>query len=120
MVVGNSLENVKTHKKLGLGSLSLLLFLLGLLFSFSFGKYGAFGDHILRFIGINPWSNGDTGLHYTIFYALTFYIPGLMVGYKFKNDWGAKIGKNLSLILVVLVLFLVVLVLVSLLFFAVV
>ncbi|WP_411738515.1 hypothetical protein [Peribacillus sp. S4] len=116
MVVGNSLENVKTHKKLGLGSLSLLLFLLGLLFSFSFGKYGAFGDHILRFIGIDPWSNGDTGLHYTIFYALIFYIPGLMVGYKFKNDWGAKTGENLSLILVILV----VLVLFSLLFFAVV
>ncbi|WP_438313630.1 hypothetical protein [Sporosarcina sp. FA9] len=111
-MVNNSLENIETHKKLGLGSLSLALFLLGLLFSFSFGKYDAFGDHILRFIGINPWSNGDTGLHYTIFYSLIFYIPALIVGYKFKSDWGAKTGRVLSMILVVFVL-------VSLLFVAV-
>lgn len=102
---GNSLQNVNTHKKLGLGSFSLMLVVLGLLFSFSFSKYDAFGDYLLRFIGINPWSNGDTGLHYTIFYSLAFYIPALFVGYKFKGDWGAKTGRILSLILVVFILF---------------
>ncbi|ARF14691.1 hypothetical protein [Sporosarcina ureae] len=112
-MVSNSLENVKTYKKLGLGSLSLLIFVLGLLFSVSIGKYDAIGDHVLRFIGVNPWSNGGTGLHYTIFYSLVFYIPALLIGYKFKDDLGAKVGRNLSMILVVSIL-------VTLLFFVVI
>ncbi|TCZ69616.1 hypothetical protein E0485_23690 [Paenibacillus albiflavus] len=88
----------QNHKKIGLGSISLLLFIFGILFSISFGNRESFGDNILRFLGLNPWSNGDTGLHYTIFYSLVFYIPALILGYKFKNDLGAKLGKTLSLI----------------------
>ncbi|ATP40347.1 hypothetical protein CSE16_09965 [Solibacillus sp. R5-41] len=86
------------YKKIGLGSISLLLFIFGILFSFSFGDRESYGDSILRFIGLNPWSNGDTGLHYTIFYSLIFYISALILGYKFKNDLGAKLGRTLSLI----------------------
>lgn len=78
------------RRKIGFGSISLLLFVVGLLFSFSFGTHGATGDHLLRFIGVSPWSKGDTGLHYTIFYSFVFYIPALVVGYKFKSNWGAK------------------------------
>ncbi|WP_143560931.1 hypothetical protein [Sporosarcina sp. P1] len=111
--MNNSIENVKTHKKFGLGSLSLLLFILGILFSVSFGKYDAIGDYILRFMSVKPWSNGNTGLHYTVFYSLAFYIPALIIGYKFKSDWGAKVGRILSTILVVSIL-------VTLLFFEVI
>ena len=83
--------------KLGIGSFSLLLFTLGILFSFSFGDYGALGDVMLRNIGIKPWSDGNTGLHYTLIYSLAFFIPALIIGYKFKSDLGAKVGKSLSL-----------------------
>lgn len=93
------------RKKVGIGSISLLLFTLGLLFSISFGEYGAFGDHLLKGIGLSPWSNGDTGLHYTIFYSLIFYVPAFIVGKRFKNNRGAKVGKTLSLIAIVLTLF---------------
>lgn len=92
------------YKKIGLGSISLLLFIFGILFSISFGNRESFGDNIFRFLGLNPWSNGDTGLHYTIFYSLIFYIPALILGYKFKNDLGAKLGKSLSLITIILLL----------------
>ncbi|KAB2336340.1 hypothetical protein F7731_12720 [Cytobacillus depressus] len=100
-------EKLKTdnlRKRLGLGSISLLLFVIGLLFSFSFGKHGALGDTILRFVGLNPWSNGETGLHYTMFYSLIFYIPAWIIGNKFKSDLGAKTGKILSVIMIVLTL----------------
>ena len=90
---------------MGLGSISLLLFILGLLFSFSFGTQEAIGDHILRFIGLSPWSNGSSGLHYTIFYSLIFYVPGLIIGYRFKSNWGAKLGGTLSFLAIILILF---------------
>ncbi|WP_342543565.1 hypothetical protein MHH33_08570 [Paenisporosarcina sp. FSL H8-0542] len=96
----------KDYKKIGLGSISLLLFIIGILFSISFGNRESYGDGLLRFLGLNPWSNGDNGLHYTIFYSLIFYIPALILGYKFKNDFGAKLGKNLSLSLIILILIL--------------
>ncbi len=89
------------HKKMGMGTISLLLFIFGILFSFSFGNREALGDIILRFLGLNPWSDGDTGTHYTIIYSLIFFIPALILGYKFKNNLGAKLGRMLSLIAII-------------------
>lgn len=99
-MVSNNVESVKKNKKLGLGSLSFLLVIVGILFSFTIGEYGAIGDHILRFIGISPWSNGETGTHMTLFYSVVFYIPGFIIGSKYKGDFGAETGRSLSLILI--------------------
>lgn len=93
-----------TLKRIGLGSISLLLFVCGILFSFSFDNGAAYGDSILRFLGLSPWSNGNSGLHFTMFYALVLYIPALILGYKFKNNFGAKIGRILSLVMIVCLL----------------
>ena len=89
------------NKKIGLGSISLLLLMFGILFSFSWKNSEAFGDTILRFLGLSPWSNGDTGIHYTVIYSLFFFIPALIVGHKHKSNFGAKLGRNLSLIMIV-------------------
>ncbi|WP_283657597.1 hypothetical protein [Paenibacillus sp. RC343] len=58
----------KNEKKIGWGSLSLLLSLLGMAVSFEFGNY-IFGDQLLSFLGLPAWSNSvdNTGFHYTIF-----------------------------------------------------
>ncbi|WP_156906570.1 hypothetical protein [Alteribacter aurantiacus] len=95
---------MKRGKTIGFGSVSLLLFIVGILFSLSFGNQESIGDRILRFIGLNPWSNGDTGLHYTIYYSLIFYLPAWMIGFTFNNDLGAKLGRTLSLIMMVFIL----------------
>ena len=92
---------VKVNKKIGFGSLSLLLCVMGILFSFSFGNKGCYGDIILRFIGIQPWSNGSRGIHYTLFYSSIFFIPSFIVGYKFKDDLGATLGKIISSIILI-------------------
>ncbi|GAA0760320.1 hypothetical protein [Clostridium sartagoforme] len=92
------------NKKIGLGSLSLLLCIMGIIFSFNFGDRVCYGDVILKYIGLNPWSNGDTGTHYTVFYSLIFFIPSFIIGYKLKNNFGAKIGKMISLIMIILIL----------------
>ena len=51
---------VKKTKDIGLGSLSFVLCLLGILFTFEFGDKSCMGDHILHTIGISGWSNGDS------------------------------------------------------------
>lgn len=93
----------KINKKIGLGSLSLLLCIIGISFPFSFGSKGAYGDNILQFVGLKPWSNGDTGIHYTVFYSLIFFVMALVFSYKFKNDFGAKVGKIISLCVIIIV-----------------
>ncbi|MDQ7862934.1 hypothetical protein RCO48_23595 [Peribacillus frigoritolerans] len=70
---------VKKTKDIGLGSLSFVLCLLGILFTFEFGDKSCMGDHILHTIGINGWSNGDSGIHYTVFYSAIFFIPPLLL-----------------------------------------
>lgn len=66
-------------KKIGLGSLSFVLCLLGILFTFEFGDKSCIGDHILHAIGLSSWSNGDSGIHYTVFYSAIFSSPPLLL-----------------------------------------
>ena len=92
------------NKKIRVGSISLLLCIIGILFSFNFGDRVCYGDAILNYIGLNPWSNGDSGIHYTIFYSLIFFIPASILGIKFRNDFGASIGKTISLIIIIILI----------------
>lgn len=93
------------NKRVGLGSISFLLCIIGILFGVSFRDKRSYGDIVLKFIGLNPWSNGNNGLHYTVFYSLIFFIPALIIGHKFKNSLGATVGKIISLIMSILILF---------------
>ena len=92
------------NKKIGLGSVSLLLCILGILFTFSFGGKGRYGDLILDSFGLEAWSNGNSGLHYTIFYSLLFFTPSTILGFIFKNNLGASLGKIISLIMCILII----------------
>lgn len=84
----------KISKKIGLGTFSLLLTIMGILFSFSVGGKPCYGDSILKFIGLKPYGRG---IHYTIYYSLIFFIPAAILAYKHKNDFGAKIGGLIAL-----------------------
>lgn len=92
-----------SKNKIGIGSASLLLFIIGCLFSFTFNGI-CIGDNILNYIGLKAWSNVNTGTHYTIFYSLVFFIPSLIIGYKFKDNFGSKSGKILSAIIVTIII----------------
>ncbi|MDF2877028.1 MAG: hypothetical protein K0S30_124 [Clostridia bacterium] len=90
--------------KLGWGSLSVVLLILGLGFSITFGNGMCIGDYVLREIGIRPWSEGNTGTHYTLFYSMIFLLPAWYVGDKYKEDYGADIGKSMAVIFNVLIM----------------
>ncbi|MBU9709455.1 MULTISPECIES: hypothetical protein [Paenibacillus] len=101
----------KNRKKIGRGSLSLLLSLLGMAVSFEFGDY-ILGDQLLSFLGLPAWSNSvdNTRFHYTIYLSSIFFIPSLIIGYKNPEDFGALIGRRVSSIYLFLII-------ISLLFF---
>ena len=47
-------------RKIGIGTTSLVLFIIGSLFAFTFNKV-CIGDNILNYIGLKSWSNGNQG-----------------------------------------------------------
>lgn len=94
----------ETNKKLAFGLITLLLAGVGIIFVFTFGDKN-YGDIILNNIGVRSWSKGNSGTHYTIYYSLIFFIPSVILGYKYKDNIGAKIGRGISIIMIVLIAF---------------
>ncbi|MBP1309076.1 hypothetical protein JOD82_002096 [Paenibacillus sp. 1182] len=95
----------KKQKKIGWGSLSLLLAFLGMAVSFKFGNY-ILGDHLFSLLDLSARSNSvdNTGFHYTMFLSIIFFIPSLIIAYKKPEDFGAKIGKWISSIYLILII----------------
>jgi hypothetical protein len=96
------LAMLKAREKMGLGSISLILCIAGILFSFSFGSKWCLGDIILKFIRLKPI--GKNGIHYTVFYSLIFFVPSAVIGYKSSNTLNAKLGKIISSIILIFIL----------------
>lgn len=92
------------HKKIGVGSLALLLAILGLVLSFPIGNQDVLGDQLLKTIGLKACSNGNDGIHYTMFYSLAILVGAMILGYLFKHDFGAKTGRRIALSLFIFIL----------------
>ncbi|MCM1082705.1 MAG: hypothetical protein NC393_04750 [Clostridium sp.] len=95
------------NKKIGIGSLSLLLVLIAFVWSFEiFGI--CVGDHILATFNLPAWSNmsmsSASGIHYTIYYAFLFLIPASILGLKFKDNLFSKAGTTLSIIFIIILM----------------
>ena len=92
-------------KKLGIGSLSLILALLAFVWSFEILGF-CLGDTVLTVLKIPTWSDNlhSNGTHYTVFYAFIFLVPSIVLSLKYKNDYGAQVGKWLSVILTTILL----------------
>ena len=86
-------------KKIGFGTVSFLLVIFAIVWSFSFGLNGfCLGDTVLSFLGMPAWSNGNSGSHYTIFYSLIFLVPAVPISFKYEYDLFARLTKWISTI----------------------
>lgn len=86
-------------KKFGVGSLSMLLTLIAIVWSVNFPMYYetfCIGDYILSQLGFPAWSNGTIGTHYTVFWGLLLYLPAFFVGRKYEDHLFARAGKLIS------------------------
>lgn len=89
-------------RKIGFGTLSFLLLIIGILWSFSIHEF-CIGDNVLSALHLKAWSNGTSGRHYTIYYALIFLIPSMILGIKYNENLFAKVGTIGSIILTVVI-----------------
>ncbi|WMJ22429.1 hypothetical protein RBG61_10590 [Paludicola sp. MB14-C6] len=85
------------------GALSVLLLLLAFLWSVTINDI-CLGDIVVRFIGLNAWSNITTGYHYTIIYSLFFIIPAFILAEKGDNHLFLKAIQFCSIILWIVIL----------------
>ena len=85
-------------KTLGIGSVSLLLVVLALVWCCNLpilnGK--CLGDIALNYLGLPTWSHGTSGLHITIFWSLILLIPAFFIALRNKKDFFAKSGMWIS------------------------
>lgn len=93
------------NKKIGIGSISLLLVIIAFFWAFEIRGF-CLGDSILATLNIPTWSNraNASGIHYTIFYTFIFLIPSLILAVKYNKDLFAKVGKWLTLIFIVILI----------------
>lgn len=94
------------ERKYGLGTLSIVIYILGILFDLQLDGHKSVGDRILNDIGIKTWSNTSNGIHYTIFYSMIIFVSSLIIGIKYKDDYGGKLGRNLSIVTLIIFLIL--------------
>ena len=86
-------------KKIGVGTLSFILFIIGLIWDITLKYSFCLGDIVLNSIGLKAWSSGSSGTHYAVFYSLIFLIPSAVIRMKFPDNMLAKFGKSGSIVL---------------------
>ena len=103
------------EKKIGKGSFSLLFVLLAILWGIQVGGEAhvtGIGLEVLRKIGVlNPANRNSDFILYL--FGLLFVLPGIVLGKKYKEDLGAKVGYILNIIYGVVVCFMVAIAVVS-------
>lgn len=104
-------------KRVGVGSISLLLVIIALVWSYSIFGF-CLGDKVLNALHLSAWSNGNeqmkntfsivplkgSSIHYTAYYSLILLVPALALAIKNKEHLFADIGKWLAVIFIVLLI----------------
>ena len=81
-------------KKLGIGSISLILSIFGGMFTFTAWNGKELGNHLLNAIDLSF----PIGLISLVILLISFFI-----GYKYKNDYFAKSGRVISVVFILLI-----------------
>ena len=85
---------ITNSKKFGIGSISLILSIFGVMFSFTSWDGKFLGEHILSKINISfPF-----GVISLVILFISFFI-----GYKYKNDYFATSGRRIAIVFSLLI-----------------
>ncbi|HEY5561009.1 MAG TPA: hypothetical protein VIK72_04490 [Clostridiaceae bacterium] len=87
---------MRKQKKIGFGSLSIVLFFVGVLFALSFDGVNCIDDKIFKLFNLETWSNNGIGFHYSLVISILIFLLSQFIGKKNKKDLGAIMGRNLS------------------------
>ena len=90
------ITNINT-KKWGVGTLSLIISIFSIMFSFSSLGEKSIGENILKAIGVKfP----------VMVISTVLFLIAIFIGHKYREDYGAKFGKNLSISFIILMMIL--------------
>ncbi len=91
-------------KKIGVGTLALPLFIIGIILVGQYVYY-AIGEDILSLLNLREaTANFDFGNSLAVYFSMIFTIPSVVLGYIFGDHFGAKSGRLLSLFLIASIL----------------
>ncbi|WP_291648378.1 hypothetical protein [Clostridium sp.] len=89
------MKETMSIKRAGIGTISLILSIFGIAFSFTYLGSNSIGEEILHAIGVSfP----------TMIVSIILFIVSIVIGGKFKNNFGANLGVILSLIFTTLII----------------
>lgn len=92
---------INDSKKLGIGSISLILSILGGMFSFTAWDSKYLGEHILSAINVSvPFPL----IFLVMLISLVILFISFYIGYRYKNHFFAKSGRVISVIFISLIL----------------
>ena len=95
---------ISDSKKLGIGSISLILSVFGGMFSFTAWDSKYLGEHILSTINISfPFP----GVLLVTLISLIILFISFFIGYRYKNHYFAKSGRVISVVFISLIFFLI-------------
>ena len=83
------------QKKWGLGTLSVILLILALLFTLRIGRTFCLGDIVLGSIGVTALG----GIRVNVYISALLLIAGYLLGKKFPDNDGAELGSKLCSVL---------------------
>lgn len=87
-------------KKIGVGSLALPLFIVGLILVGQFVYY-SIGEDILSLLSLREVAaDFQFGNGQAVYFSLIFTIPSIVLGFIFGDHFGARAGRSLSLFLI--------------------
>jgi hypothetical protein len=89
-----------TKKKI-LGAIWFILILFSISFVYSTPNSSAWGDELLRKVGLRAWSKGSEGLHYTVIAALIIIILAYNRVIYYLKDIYPKFTRRLIAILII-------------------
>jgi hypothetical protein len=85
-------------RKVGIGTLSLVLSVFAFLFLVSHKEDPSLGDRIVSALGFAPWSGGTAKFHNTILYSIPIIALAAILGFRYPKDFGAHIGRNMAIL----------------------
>ena len=90
------IHNINTMKW-GIGTSALIISIFSIMFSFSSLGEKSIGENILKTIGVRfP----------VMVISTVLFVIAIFIGHKYREDYGAKFGKNISVSFIILIMIL--------------
>lgn len=84
------------NKRVGFGTFSLVFLLSGILINWDFGNNMIVSHSLFKILGLDLYSNGTDGFHYTFLASVPFWLGAVLVSRRHVNDFGAVVSNRIG------------------------